>query len=81
MNHDQACELSIAKATAEGTTVTVRRVGERRFRLHLSYDPSPGGVRVFLAVSLRHLAELLAGHVPPTGIRAIVDSVAKAGVI
>lgn len=73
--------LPLAKATADGTTATVRRVGARRFRLHLSYAEEPRFVRVFLAFSLSHLAQLLVRHVPAAGVREIVNAVAQAGVV
>ena len=71
-------EAPLVRTTAEGTTTTLHRVGERRFRLHLSYAHAPGFVRVFQAFSLRHLAELLRIHVPDQGVRAITDALARA---
>lgn len=71
----------LAQTTVDGTTATLRWVGDRRFRLHLSYDHEPGFVRVFMAFSLRHLAELLNVHVPPAGVRTLSDAVARAGVM
>jgi hypothetical protein len=73
--------LPLARATADGLTATLRHVGDRRFRLQLSYDHAPGFARVFLAFSLRHLAELLARHVPPAGVRTIAGAVARAWVV
>ena len=74
-------DLPLARATAGGTTATIRQVGDRRFRLHLSYDDAPSFVRVFQAFSLRHLAELLRIHVPDQGVRAITDALARAEVL
>lgn len=71
---------TLVTASAGGTTATLRWLGGRRFRLHLSYDREPGFVLVFLAFSLRHLAVLLANHVPADGVRRIADAVARAGV-
>jgi hypothetical protein len=70
----------LVTASAGGTTATLRWLGGRRFRLHLSYDHAPGFVRVFLAFSLRHLAVLLVNHVPAGGVQVIADAVARAGV-
>jgi hypothetical protein len=70
--------VPLVTTSAEGTTATVRQIGERRFRLHLKYDHSPQFVRVLLAVSLGHLAELLREHVPAACVRDISNAVARA---
>lgn len=78
MNVPAISRTPLVTSSSGGTTATVCRVGDRRFRLHLKYDHSPKWVRVLLAVSLSHLAELLKEHVPAACIPEISNAVARA---